>query len=202
MRIASWAFFLAGPQVAAPPFLAHDWIADSCRGVPARNAADVRATPVFRSRSGMNPTRGPHMNWLRLATTATLAGVLLTAGCASPCGCGGGSRWSFFRARGHCPCDCCSNCSGGGGVAAFGASNIVSDGPMLEPPGAPFAGMPPPAPPPTGLGGPGLGIAPSPLPPSLGAPLGTIPGDPGRFAAPMPNAATVIPAEPSSRTRR
>src|SRR5579871_4488924 len=147
----------------------------------------------------MNPTRGPHMNWFRLATTATLAGVLLAAGCASPCGCGG-SRHSFFRSRGQCPCECCGN--GGGGVPVYGASSIMSDGPILEPspPAMGMGSMPPPALPPTGLGGLGApGAAPGPLPPNLDAPLGTtFPSDPGRL---IPNAAPQVPAGPSSRAR-
>jgi hypothetical protein len=92
----------------------------------------------------------------------------------------------------------------------FAAASLVSDGPMLEPPPA-LGAMPHAALPPSGFPAPGMpstplppslgapGMPSTPLPPSLGAPLGTIPGDPGRL---VPNAAPVLPAEPSSRVRR
>jgi hypothetical protein len=169
------------------------------------------------SRSGMIPTRGPHMNRFRLATSATLAGVLLAAGCASPCGCGGGvfQRMSMFRARRLCPCESCSSgCGGcgGGGVPAMPASQVVGDGPILEPPGLPHAAAPPPAqvaPAPTTLGvpsgPPGIG-APS-APPTIGVPSGPptlgVPSGPSAVPAPerfTPVPAPVTPAEPSSRS--
>ncbi|MHB1425491.1 MAG: hypothetical protein ACYC3I_20170 [Gemmataceae bacterium] len=133
------------------------------------------------------------MKRFRLATLATLLGVLLATGCASPCGCGGGGfqRTSMFRSRKGCPCECCSSC--GGGVPIVGGCGDFGDGPLLEPPGgAPLSALPPPM----GMGEPGT------LPPSLGAPLGTtiLPSVPGRIN-PIPNAAPQIPAEGSSRLR-
>ncbi|HEY7328255.1 MAG TPA: hypothetical protein VH592_11470 [Gemmataceae bacterium] len=157
------------------------------------------------------------MKRFRLATSATLVGVMLAAGCASPCGdCCRPSlfqRMSMFRPRRHCcPAECCSSCGGGGcgggyGGAAFGAGPEWGDGPILEPPGSPYGGPPmggmPPSmlPPPAGAGTP----APGPFPPSLGAPLGTpaIPTDPGRLS-PIPNGVGAQPFEagPSSRIGR
>jgi hypothetical protein len=154
--------------------------------------AVVRTTPVFCSRSGMIATRGPHMNRLRLATTATLTGVLLAAGCAGPCG-GGGvfQRMSMFRARNACPCECCSSC--GGGAPIVGNAAMMSEGPLLEPPPSPMNSVPPMTPP-SGM------EVPSPMP-NLGQP--TPPVDPGRILpSPMPNAAQPFSTLPSSRSRR
>ncbi|HTU91117.1 MAG TPA: hypothetical protein VMF69_13650 [Gemmataceae bacterium] len=132
------------------------------------------------------------MKRFRLATTITLAGVMLAAGCASPCGsCGGYQRMSMFRSRRACPCECCSSC--GGGVPIVGAGPEFGEGPLLEPPGPPLSMAPPPA---------GTALPP-PFAPSLGAPLGTpaVPADPGRLS-PIPNAAPPFPAGPSSRVGR
>jgi hypothetical protein len=165
--------------------------------------------PSFAPVLGWIATRGPHMNRLRLATSATLLGVVLATGCASPCGgCGGGfRRMSLFGARRACPCECCSNC-GGGGVPIVGAGMGMDwgDGPFLESPGgAPMMAMPPSAalPPSSPFPAPGGIGAPAPFPPSLGAPLGTptMPLDPGRLS-PVPNGAQPLPAEPSSRIGR
>ncbi|HTU23056.1 MAG TPA: hypothetical protein VMG10_33785 [Gemmataceae bacterium] len=147
------------------------------------------------------------MKWFRLATSATLVGVLLAAGCASPCGGGcGTSRRSMFRARTACPCECCSNCGGGvpivgggDGVPIVGAGPMMmGEGPLLEPPGPPLSAAPPLSamPPPVGTAVPG------PLPPNLGAPFGTpaVPADPGRLT-PIPNMAQPLPADASSRIR-
>jgi hypothetical protein len=160
--------------------------------------------PSFAPVLGWIATRGPHMNRFRLATSATLLGVVLATGCASPCGgCGGGfRRMSLFGARRACPCECCSNCGGGAPIVGDGMGMGMDwgEGPFLEPPGgSPFTAIPPSAtlPPSGGIG------APAPFPPSLGAPLGTptVPLDPGRLS-PVPNGAQPIPAEPSSRLGR
>jgi hypothetical protein len=185
-------------------FLCQDWLPLCCswRMIGSRTAGYfVRTKPVICSRSGMIATRGPHMNRLRLAISATLLGVVLATGCASPCGgCGGGvfRRTSMFRSRRACPCpcECCSSCGGGVPIVGAGADfGDFGDGPMLEPPGAPMSSGPPPL----GMGGPTM------LPPSLGAPLGapTVPGvDPGRLIpSPIPNAAQPMPIEGSSRRR-
>ncbi len=166
--------------------------------------------PSFAPVLGWFATRGPHMNWFRLATSATLLGAVLATGCASPCGgCGGGGfrRMSLFGGRRACPCECCSSC-GGGGVPIVGAGMGMDwgDGPILESPGgAPFGAMPPAAglPPSAPLPSPGGLGAPAPFPPSLGTPFGTptMPVDPGRLS-PIPNGAQPLPAEPSSRIGR
>jgi len=152
------------------------------------------------------------MKRFQLATWATLAGVTLAAGCASPCGCGGGlwQRFSMFRPHGACPCDSGCGC-GGGGVAITGEGPVLGDGgPFLgEAPGALVSqgpgGLPigspvgPPIGPPLGQsGGP-----PATLPPNLGAPFGTpsVPAPDGRLT-PIPNAAQPVPAEGSSRKRQ
>ena len=149
----------------------------------------VCESPVYYSRSGMIATRGPHMNRFRLAAAATLIGVLLASGCASPCGCGGFHRMSMFRARAACPCECCSNCGGGSTIA--GAGSMMGEGPLLEPPCGSMGSVPP-----------QMGMdMPGPLPSTLGVPA--VPSDPGRIN-PMPlfNAAQPVPSQPSSRVRR
>jgi len=209
------------PSPFAPPsFLAHDccdcgsWISD---WLAIRDSQSAIATPVFRSRSGMIPTRGPHMNRFHLATSALLAGALLAAGCAGPCGCGCErpsffQRMSMFRARGCCPCECCGGYGGapfgalaGGGCASCGGGAPLvggpgfSDGPILGPGGPPLASAPPGPVPPPGQMGPSP-TAPAPLPPMLGAPSEQ-PAVPGadRF---VPTPAPVTPANPSSRVRK
>ena len=155
----------------------------------------VRESPVFGSRSGRIATRGPHMNRFRLAAAATLTGVLLASGCASPCGgCGNFHRMSMFRARSACPCECCSSC-GGGPTIAGSSPMMMGEGPLLEPPGPPMGTMPPPS---------GMMDMPGPFPPSMGAPaVPSMPGDPGRInPTPLPNAAQPFPSLPSSRVRR
>jgi hypothetical protein len=144
------------------------------------------------------------MKRFSLATQATLVGVLLSAGCASPCGgCGPFQRMSLFRGRMPCPCECCSDCGGrdggvpfaSGGVPIAGGGPVVSDGPLLEPPpGPPLATLPPP----------GAAVpAPTPLPGGLGAPLPpAVPAGPDRLVPIPPGAAQPVPAESSSRRRR
>ncbi len=181
---AARIFHFDSRSFAAIRFLAHDWFADSCiRRCPIE--------PVFCSVSERIATRGPHMNRLRLATSAMLAGVVLSAGCASPCGgCGGiFHRMSMFRARAAAPCECCSNCSGGPPMA--GSASFVGEGPLLESPGTPTMGAPP---------LPGTEV-PAPFPTPLGPP--SVPSEPGRLnPTPLPNAAQPFPSQASSRVRR
>jgi hypothetical protein len=87
----------------------------------------------------------------------------------------------------------------------FGAGAQWGDGPILEPPGAPYGGPPmmgmaPPSmlPPPAGAGTP----MPGPFPPSLGAPLGTPAMPPDGRLSPIPNGAQPFEAGPSSRIGR
>jgi hypothetical protein len=173
-----------------------------CPHSPNRRTRRLSAQhPSFAPVLGWITTRGPHMNRFRLATSATLVGVMLATGCASPCGWRDGvfHRISMFRARrACCPCECCSSCGGGvpiAGAAEFGGS---CDGPILEPPGPPPSDLPPPLPP---------AGTPAPFAPSLGAPLGTptVPTEPGRLNPipnGAPNGAQPLPAEPSSRFGR
>jgi hypothetical protein len=139
------------------------------------NPRSVRATPVFRSHSGMIPTRRPHVKRFRLATGATLVGVLMAAGCASPCGRPFMDRFSSFRWRRACPCDC------EGGPPLTGGGQIVSDGPILGDPPGPLP--------------PNLGAPTGPLtgPPAVPPPDGRI--------APIPPPAQGVPAGPSSLKR-
>ena len=192
MRQSSWAFFLALCRFALKPILAHDWFRPlSAIRSPQLSFCGQRTAdkqPVFRSHSGMIPTRGPHMKRFRLATWATLAGLMLVAGCASPCGPTLWQRFQAFRARGTCPCE------SGAGVPVTGEGPILGDsGPYLgEPPGTMV---------PSGTPG---GMVPSATP----GPLPTFPTQPGIPSVPppdggrlIPNPAQTAPTLPSSRPR-
>ncbi|HWG46662.1 MAG TPA: hypothetical protein VN688_28125 [Gemmataceae bacterium] len=133
------------------------------------------------------------MKRLCLAKWTTLAGVLLAAGCASPCGSSGCGRTSFFqrfsmfRSRSACGCDSC-----GAGGPAIGSGPVYSEGPILG------------EPPPQGTMLPEGGAVPPPVfQPNLGAPAvppPAAPGMPERFV-PIPTPAPTAPANPSSRSR-
>ncbi len=147
------------------------------------------------------------MNRLRLAAWATVAGLGLVSGCASPCGGGPLGRFGLF----HRQPECCPSCSPGCAPACGPGGCGVGEGPLLGDAGpgiVPSDGIPLDA-------GSGVPIIPQPGPfqqvppqgilPPGGPPPGTLPP-----AAPPPPApdrllpvpqATPVPANPSSRAR-